>query len=70
MVPEVHYAKSGDLHIAYQVFGQGPKDLVIVSGFISNVEHAWESPEQSHWLNYLAQRVRVVMVRQAWYGPF
>ena len=61
MVPEVHYAKSGDLHIAYQVFGQGPKDLVIVSGFISNVEHAWESPEQTHWLNYLAQRVRVVM---------
>jgi len=61
MVPEILYAKSGDLHIAYQVFGQGQKDLVIVSGFISNVEHAWESPEQTHWLNYLAQRVRVVM---------
>jgi pimeloyl-ACP methyl ester carboxylesterase/class 3 adenylate cyclase len=61
MVPEVLYAKSGDVHIAYQLFGQGSKDLVIVSGFISNVEHAWESPEQTHWLNYLAQRVRVVM---------
>ena len=36
MVPEVRYAKSGDVHIAYQVFGKGPENLVIIPGFISH----------------------------------
>ena len=39
--PETRYAKSGDFHIAFQVFGSGPVDLVIVPGFISNVEESW-----------------------------
>jgi hypothetical protein len=38
MQPGTRYAKSGDLHIAYQVFGAGSVDLVLVPGFISNVE--------------------------------
>jgi pimeloyl-ACP methyl ester carboxylesterase len=42
MVPEVHYAKTADgVHIAYQVVGEGPSDLVCVPGWISNVELAW-----------------------------
>jgi pimeloyl-ACP methyl ester carboxylesterase len=42
MVPEVHYAKTADgVHIAYQVVGEGPTDLVCVPGWISNVELAW-----------------------------
>ncbi len=61
MAPEVHYAKSGDVHIAYQVFGQGPESLVIIPGFISHVGQAWELPEQARWLNYAAQRARVVL---------
>ena len=36
--PETRYAKSGDVHIAYQVTGNGPIDLVWVPGFISNLE--------------------------------
>ena len=38
-IPETRYAKSGDDHIAYQVVGDGPIDLVFVPGWVSNVEH-------------------------------
>jgi pimeloyl-ACP methyl ester carboxylesterase len=41
VLPETHYAKSGDVSIAYQVMGTGPFDLVWVQGFVSNVELAW-----------------------------
>ncbi len=44
MTPEVHYAKCGEVHIAYQVFGEGAIDLVVVPGFISHIEHYWEEP--------------------------
>jgi hypothetical protein len=38
--PETRYAKSGDVHIASQVVGNGPFDLIFVPGFVSNVEIA------------------------------
>jgi hypothetical protein len=37
-MPETKYAKSGDVHIAFQVIGDGPTDLVFVPGFVSHVE--------------------------------
>ena len=43
-IPETRYAKSGDVSIAYQVLGEGPIDVVLIPGFISNVELAWEEP--------------------------
>jgi hypothetical protein len=43
-VPETRYALSGDVSIAYQVFGSGPIDLVIVPGFISHVDLSWQLP--------------------------
>jgi pimeloyl-ACP methyl ester carboxylesterase len=61
VAPEVRYAKSGDVHIAYQVFGKGPENLVIIPGFISHVEHVWDSPDQSRWLNHVARKARVVI---------
>ena len=61
MVPDIRYAKSGDVHIAYQVFGSGPVDLVIIPGFISNIEHYWDWPEAARWLNHLAGRARVIL---------
>lgn len=36
--PKTQYTKSGDLHIAYQVTGKGPFDLVFVPGFVSHLE--------------------------------
>ena len=50
MDPEIRYAKSGDVHIAYQVFGDGSVDLVYIPGFISNIENYWEWPEFARWL--------------------
>ena len=61
MQPETRYAKSGDVHIAYQVFGEGPINLVIAPFFVSNVEHFWDEPDVSRWLLRLASFARVVM---------
>ena len=44
MEAETRYAKSGDVNIAYQVVGDGPLDLVLVPGWVSHVEQAWEEP--------------------------
>jgi pimeloyl-ACP methyl ester carboxylesterase len=41
--PETRYAKSGDVHIAYQVTGSGPLDLVWVPGFVSHLEADWDN---------------------------
>ena len=51
MQPDTCYARSSDLHIAYQVFGAGSVDLVIVPGFISNVEETWDNPSAARWLD-------------------
>ncbi len=61
MVPEIRYAKSGDVHIAYQVFGDGAVDLVMIPGFISNIEHYWDWPEFARWLSHLGTRARVIL---------
>jgi hypothetical protein len=44
MTPETRYARSGEVHIAYQVVGEGSIDLVYVPSWISQVEHYWEEP--------------------------
>jgi pimeloyl-ACP methyl ester carboxylesterase len=59
--PETHYAKSGDLNIAYQVVGEGPFDLVYVPGWISNVELMWEEPAHAHVLGRLASFSRLIL---------
>ena len=38
----IRYAKSGDVNIAYQVTGDGPFDLVLVSGFVSHLDNDWD----------------------------
>jgi pimeloyl-ACP methyl ester carboxylesterase len=59
--PRTQYARSGDAHIAYQVFGEGDVDLVFVPGFVSNIEHYWEMPRVPDLLNRLGSFARVVM---------
>jgi pimeloyl-ACP methyl ester carboxylesterase len=61
MQPVTRYAKSGDVHIAYQVFGEGAVNLVLAPPFISNVEHWWDEPDVARWLRRLASYSRVVM---------
>jgi len=59
--PVTRYAKSGDVHVAYQVFGDGPVDLVFVPGFVSHIENYWEHPDLARWLLRLASFARVIM---------
>jgi pimeloyl-ACP methyl ester carboxylesterase len=59
--PRTRYARSGDAHIAYQVFGEGDVDLVFVPGFVSNIEHYWEMPRVPDLLNRLGSFARVVL---------
>lgn len=61
MPPEIRYAESGDVHIAYQVFGHGPENLIMIPGFISHIEHYWDSPDLARWLNHVERRTRVVI---------
>jgi len=60
MLPVTQYAKSGDVHIAYQAFGDGPINLVMVPGFVSNIENYWDEPALSRFLRRLASYARVV----------
>ncbi len=60
-IPETKYAKSGDLSIAYQVIGEGPRDLIYVPGIISHVEFFHELPGYSEFLNGLAAFARVIV---------
>ncbi|MFL5891895.1 MAG: adenylate/guanylate cyclase domain-containing protein [Solirubrobacterales bacterium] len=59
--PRTRYARSGDAHIAYQVFGEGEIDLVFVPGFVSNIEHYWEMHGVPAILNRLGSFARVIM---------
>ena len=61
MQPVTRYAKSGDVHIAYQVFGDGPTNLVLAPYFVSNIEMYWDRPEVARWLLRLASFGRVAM---------
>ena len=61
MQPRTQYAKSGDVHIAYQVFGEGAVDLVFVPGFVSHIENYWDEPNFARWLRRLGSFSRVMM---------
>jgi class 3 adenylate cyclase/alpha-beta hydrolase superfamily lysophospholipase len=61
MVPETHYVASGNVHIAYQVVGEGPIDLVFVPSWLSHVEHLWAEPRIARMLNGLASFSRLIL---------
>jgi class 3 adenylate cyclase len=54
MAPETKYARSGDVHIAYQVAGDGPIDLLWIPTWIWQIEHVWEQP----WVARMFRRVQ------------
>src|SRR5262245_44490793 len=55
------YARNGDVHIAYRVFGDGPRDIVLVPGTVSHVELYWELPVNEYLLKRLASFARVIV---------
>jgi tetratricopeptide (TPR) repeat protein len=61
VMPTTRYAQASDgVHIAYQVVGDGPFDLVVVGGLVSHLELAWEGVEYAHYLRRLASFARLI----------
>jgi len=60
-IPEVHYTRSGEVNIAYQVIGDAPLDLVFVMGWISHLEYFWTEPSFARFLRRLATFSRVIL---------
>lgn len=60
-IPETRYVKSDDVHIAYQVMGEGPFDLLFVPGFVSNIEAIWTSPTHAPFFRHLASFCRLIL---------
>jgi class 3 adenylate cyclase/esterase/lipase len=61
MGTEVKYARSGEVHIAYRVFGDGPRDLVLIPGTLSHAELYWEFPINQYLLKRLTSFARVIV---------
>ena len=61
MKPDTNYTKSGDVNIAYQVFGSGAIDLVYIPGWISNIDLIWDCPELVSFLNELGKIARIIL---------
>jgi pimeloyl-ACP methyl ester carboxylesterase len=60
--PQTRYAKTDDgVHIAYQVVGDGPLDLIYVPGWVSHLEVTWEEPGYARFLTRLASFSRLVL---------
>jgi class 3 adenylate cyclase len=55
------YARTGQVHIAYQTVGDGPLDLVFLPGVVSNVELAWEEPHWARFYEQLASFSRLIL---------
>ena len=58
--PEIRYAASGDVSIAYAVLGEGPPDLVFVYGFVGNLDFALENPYFARCYDRLSSFSRVI----------
>jgi class 3 adenylate cyclase len=59
--PETRYAKSGEVHIAYQVIGDGPFDVITSPGWISHMEYQWEQPLLAHFLRRPTNYARALL---------
>jgi class 3 adenylate cyclase len=62
MPPITKYAKSGDVNIAYQVTGEGLFDVVLVPGWVSHVENAWEEPGFAKFLHRIKSFCRLILL--------
>ncbi|HEX6400225.1 MAG TPA: alpha/beta fold hydrolase [Actinomycetota bacterium] len=61
MPPEIQFAKSGDVHIAYQVVGDGPVDVVLIQDWLWNLELQWDQPLVARFLERLASFSRLLL---------
>ena len=59
--PDTRYARSGNIFVAYQAFGAGPFDLVVVPGFLSNIDFGWQFESWRNYYAALASFARVLL---------
>ena len=64
MSVETRYARTGDTHIAYQVLGKGPIDIVLAAEFWHTIEAQWDQPELAAFLEQLASLGRLISFDQ------
>jgi len=57
----VHFVRTGEVSIAYQVVGDGPPDLVLVHGFVCSFHPGWERPQIARFYERLAAMGRLVL---------
>jgi class 3 adenylate cyclase/pimeloyl-ACP methyl ester carboxylesterase len=62
VAPRTHYARSGEHNIAYQVYGDGPVDVLQVLGGLSHLEVLWEEPGVARLFDRLGSFARVVLM--------
>ena len=60
MTPKTRYAKTGDVHIAYQVVSDRSRDVVYLPGIFSHIELQWEEPSYARFLNRLSSFSRLI----------
>ena len=61
--PRTHFAIAHDgTHVAYQVVGDGPTDLLVSLGVVSNIDVLWEQPRWGRFIEALASFCRVVII--------
>ena len=59
-LPETRYAKNNGLHVAYQLVGDGPMDIVLLTQWFSNVDSQWDLPPLAEFIGRLARFGRVL----------
>jgi class 3 adenylate cyclase len=55
------YARNGDVSLAYDVFGEGERDILVTLGWVASFQTAWEHPAHARWLRRLGTFGRVIM---------
>ncbi|MGY8636754.1 alpha/beta fold hydrolase [Bradyrhizobium sp. 14AA] len=60
-VPVTRYVKGAGVHLAYQTYGSGPLDILVMPGFVSHVERAWEHPASRTFLASLMKLGRLIV---------
>ena len=60
-IPQTKYARSGDVNIAYQVFGDSSEYLIFIPGWCSNLDEVWNIPQLSAWLKQISIHYKLVL---------
>jgi class 3 adenylate cyclase len=55
------YARNGDVSLAYDVYGDGDRDILVTFGWIGSFQSAWDVPAHARWMERLGRLGRVIL---------